>query len=575
MVLEHLGEARYRVRHTYDRERADARRAALEAYIVDLSNAISQAQLQLADLQAAVDDAHDALQTAIATFRAGGGEDTGPVVQAQSALAAAAAKRDAQRAVVDTLRWRRARAQIDLDALTRRMPDDPVLECWCADYSVDIAPGTEVGLIDWHGDPRVPTPLTAPVMQPGHEGAAGYDLARDGRLLPTPTMGLYEWLYAYLLMPGWQRWLPLYRLATITALDGDFAAVALDGAQTWSADGETLPINPGATLSGVPVRYMSCHGAAFAVGDRVVVRFRDRRWDRPEVVGFQANPRPCAAFFVTVFAVGLYAYARNGVERQILADPGTNDLNLLYSGRFAVDSRLRLHYVPDDPNGPSNQIITPTGPLQVHEFSTGNIQDIGIHGGEIYVLVATQDLGSYAIPGGLIGFWWQIRVFGENDHAFRRAWIVPFLSSQLAVEEGGVATLWRDPSGGSGSQDALILYSHAGSEIGRSSYLPFIHGIGCSRERVFAAVFNGDDTYEVKAYAWTGTYLQTVVGPSADFLNAVAAFPDGLVGVTNANQRTLNYHALDPDTAEYGTTLTVPLPPWIGLTAVPYTMTRG
>jgi len=49
----------------------------------------------------------------------------------------------------------------------------------------------------------------------------------------------------------------------------------------------------GVQLADVPIVYMDgVNAMAFEVGDRVVVRFIDQDWERPEVIGFETWPRP-------------------------------------------------------------------------------------------------------------------------------------------------------------------------------------------------------------------------------------------------------------------------------------------
>jgi hypothetical protein len=91
----------------------------------------------------------------------------------------------------------------------------------------------------------------------------------------------------------------------ITALYGDLCDVTLDTDENrdiW-IDDIRLPINQTPTLTAVPIRYMTCNGAAFAVDDHVVVEFRGdgntTLWTQPRVIGFVDHPQPCQTVFIT------------------------------------------------------------------------------------------------------------------------------------------------------------------------------------------------------------------------------------------------------------------------------------
>jgi len=93
------------------------------------------------------------------------------------------------------------------------------------------------------------------------------------------------------MLPGWQKWKPTYRYGAITALDGDTADVSLDSALS-SQQG--LNVNQAGVLTGVDIEYMSCDGAAFDVGDEVLIQFSGQDWASPKVIGFKEEPKACA-----------------------------------------------------------------------------------------------------------------------------------------------------------------------------------------------------------------------------------------------------------------------------------------
>ncbi|MBW2624436.1 MAG: hypothetical protein JRD68_16120 [Deltaproteobacteria bacterium] len=148
-------------------------------------------------------------------------------------------------------------------------------------------------------------------IQPGYEGNAVYNAARDGamkqiRKFPDtkPTGEVY---HNWALFPGWQKWhRPAYRYGTITHVytGADTCDVTLDPCYaTDTPDGKQLNINPDdLTLGNVPIEYMDCDSAAFSDDDRVIVRFDGPLvvadpWGSPKVIGFTSEPKGCGFKF--------------------------------------------------------------------------------------------------------------------------------------------------------------------------------------------------------------------------------------------------------------------------------------
>lgn len=154
------------------------------------------------------------------------------------------------------------------------------VQAWCADLT-ETATG-QVATIEIPGENALV--LLAP--------AAPTPTAGDGVLTAREVQSGPQLFWNAAVLPGWQRWLPTYRRGTLTAVDAatDTADVTLFDDKS-SAQG--LAINALSTLEKVPVKYMSCHSKAFAVGDRVVVKFKDHDWAQPTVVGFVDHPKSC------------------------------------------------------------------------------------------------------------------------------------------------------------------------------------------------------------------------------------------------------------------------------------------
>jgi len=110
------------------------------------------------------------------------------------------------------------------------------------------------------------------------------------QIQPTHSSGPSAVFYNKSLLPGYQKWLPTFRMGTIKTIQGDICDVELDDA---TSSQQSLNINQQASLTNVPIKYGNCNGAVFVVGDNVVVEFKGRDQTKPAVIGFQDHPRPC------------------------------------------------------------------------------------------------------------------------------------------------------------------------------------------------------------------------------------------------------------------------------------------
>lgn len=272
-------EGLYTVRLHLDRTRIDQRLAELEKTLAFLeSQELPRLEAEVQAAQAALTDAQAAVDSAIA------GQDLDAMNAAAHRVAQAAGERDRKAAARDLVKLRRLALEREHLTLQARMPADPALQLWCADVSEDLS-GT-VATVEIPGE-RGGIP---PLIRPGFNGAAAYSPARDGQLQPALAGTAWSVFYNWGLLAGWQTFQPAYRLGTITALEGDTCTVDLD---TALSSAQSLPINTASNLTGVPIVYMDCNGAAFEVNDRVVVEFQGQDIANPRVIGFESHPRPC------------------------------------------------------------------------------------------------------------------------------------------------------------------------------------------------------------------------------------------------------------------------------------------
>jgi len=194
------------------------------------------------------------------------------------------------------------------------VPEDEIKQAWCADLTEDLS-GT-VGTIE------VPGEVGIIQIKPGFTDRAVYVQATDGQLAPTAAMSAAGAFYNIAMLPGWQKWKPTYRYATIDSISGDKADITLELAHSSQQD---LYINQADTLTNVPIEYMTCNGGAFSEGDEVLVKFTGQNWIAPKIVGFKDNPQSCG--FLRLAAVSV---EKGGIGYTIVIDLFTAQLFKLY-----------------------------------------------------------------------------------------------------------------------------------------------------------------------------------------------------------------------------------------------------
>jgi hypothetical protein len=307
----------YQIEVLHARERIDAEIARLTSILDELDEQITaleseREQARLAqqqarlDLDDAVREYGEARDAAIAA-----GDplppppDFSPLIVAVQQAAAEVSKIDAQIAVLKARRLETLKRRQALQAI----PADQVQQAWCADLTESLS--GEVGTVELPGEGTVGQFLTwrRMLVRPGYEGAATYSAARDGQLFHRAGMSPEQAFYNAAILPGWQRWMPLHRIGTITAIDFNANTCTLN-LQSEDSSAQSLIIDPPIintlTFSSVPIEYMDCDSTAFEEGDRVLVEFTGQKWDAPKVIGFESNPKPCSLFaaFPITYRVG-------------------------------------------------------------------------------------------------------------------------------------------------------------------------------------------------------------------------------------------------------------------------------
>lgn len=328
-IVANLGEGSYDLDAVYDDRRVLAETARITARLEALTGEIADADSAVNAAYLAMTAARDALSAAIAGLRL-----PSPVVtqadvnRAQQAWIQSQGVHAAAVSTLATLRLQRTSCGLSLARYGRTPSTIRHAGAWCADYTTDLATGAEVATIEIDGEKDLV--LVAPAG-PAHTAQAG----QLQQVFGGPASAA-AWNWA--MLPGWQKWRPTFRFATITALDteADTADVALLPAAS-SAQG--LDVNQAAVLLGVPVSYMTCNASAFEVGDVVVVEFMGQDWSRPRIIGFRDNPRGCGwieDWGETLCANHVWAYSPHdlsesacpGVPSNLTDGYGSSDLSI-------------------------------------------------------------------------------------------------------------------------------------------------------------------------------------------------------------------------------------------------------
>jgi len=160
-------------------------------------------------------------------------------------------------------------------------------DLWCADYTLEAA--GSVGIIEIPGE-SVGTGNESPrIIVPGAETP----IETDGKMTGRPAQNADQIYYNLALLPGWEKYRPTYRLATITDIDrqNDTCNLTLDNQLSTE---QNLDINQEIFLEDVAIEYLTCNSAAFKIWDRIVIKFEGQDWENPKVIGFEQEPKACA-----------------------------------------------------------------------------------------------------------------------------------------------------------------------------------------------------------------------------------------------------------------------------------------
>lgn len=286
-IISEQGEGQYTIEIIEARERAESAKNQAQSRISERRADIVGLESDIIAAQRAVDRAAGDQADAIAAYRAGNMK-IGELSGYTQAVEEAASLRDS------LLSQKRSKNMLiasdeTLIARVNSLPALRQMQAWCADYTEELS--GEVGTAE------VPGEIGQVIIKPGFDSNSWS--ASDGAMQPALAGTPAGTFYNLAMLPGWQKWRPTFRVATITAIDGDQCDIDLDGASSSQGFG----VNAESSYSDVPILYMDCNGGAFEEEDRVLVAFAGNV-DGPTVVGFESSPRGC---LVEVLAITAFA----------------------------------------------------------------------------------------------------------------------------------------------------------------------------------------------------------------------------------------------------------------------------
>jgi hypothetical protein len=180
---------------------------------------------------------------------------------------------------------------------------DTEIPAWCADYTEGLT--GEVATLEVPGevDPIIGGGIN---IKPGDEDGAEWT-ADYGQIQFGKTLSPAGFAWNMTMLTPWMKWMPLWRYATVTAVNASADTVNVALQPVLSKVGaylrRDLTVNdPWLTsMSQVPVQYMACGAGVFEPGDEVIVEFKkttsdDLEFLEPAVIGFKSNPAFCKGY---------------------------------------------------------------------------------------------------------------------------------------------------------------------------------------------------------------------------------------------------------------------------------------
>lgn len=381
-IVEHLGEALYRVRLKYAVAQVKAQLGRISARIAELAVEVPGQKLAMLQLRSEADAIKASINSEITSYQQNAEGALEELKRLQVILIRKFGEINKLQYTLDLL------VSENLSLLKRRgqieaIPEDKLIDAWCADFTEDLE--GDVGLIDLNDEGSY-----GAIIQPGYSEEAAYNGSRDGALMPREAQSSRQVFLNAALLPGVQKFRPRYRVGTISNIVNDTCTVFLDAA---ASSAQALNINNFDFYADVPIMYMDCNADVFEEDDKVLVRFTE---SGPLVVGFESEPRQCDAgdfaFIPAQYNDGaLTTFGLPEVPADPLGTPGGADPSWFYrqdrSDNWIFKKYSPAAYGAQDWESAEGLIISWSGlPGRLHSSSTTTPNTLGMffRGGQVY-----------------------------------------------------------------------------------------------------------------------------------------------------------------------------------------------
>jgi len=307
LITQNIGEGLYEITYIKGRERRAAALAQIDLAIAGNQSAQTQQESAISVLEGQLATAIVALNNAIQSGDISAIKSE-TVERNRLTLRLRAARESLESLKITEGRMRAIRKNIAL------IEAEVTRQAWVADYSLDVDPSDtrEFGTAEIAG-----TASEVILLPMGDKAEPDrWSLAEHGEVYNTDLVTPGTAYYAHGIFPGWQKYLPAYRLGRITRIDPD-DTVDVELIEPTRSTEQGLPIAP--TLANeqaishdmLAVEYLDCGAAAFSVNDEVLIKYPAESRDAPVVIGFRQRPKPCQQIKVLV-ANGDFLLAGNG-----------------------------------------------------------------------------------------------------------------------------------------------------------------------------------------------------------------------------------------------------------------------
>lgn len=221
--------------------------------------------------------------------------------------------------------------QSELSSLQTQM--DLPTQAWCAD-TASLPKDRTVATMEVPGEvnPSIGGGLNiAPGFSTGSVWATRYGQIQFG-----PAMSPEGFAWNLTMLTPWMKWMPLWRYAIVTAVNGAentldvLLAPIVSKVNSYLYKDSTINTPWDSSMTGVEVEYMSCGALAFEPGDNVIVEFRSElvgglEYYVPYVIGFQDHPQACRGF-LCVKPDGTH-FVRNGQASGVVSNPQAGNID--------------------------------------------------------------------------------------------------------------------------------------------------------------------------------------------------------------------------------------------------------